>query len=129
VRRSRGDFDNSLVKVVTSVALSLFLALNFPLVFLATVVAALSYVAAVVGVACAYRYRYGIVGKLELATRFAAKASADLREKCQQSVAHALQERERRKCLRRERSERLRRYKREINRKKRERARKALADG
>jgi hypothetical protein len=129
VRRSRGDFDNSLVKVVTSVALSLFLALNFPLVFLATVVAALSYVAAVVGVACAYRYRYGIVGKLELATRFAAKASADLREKCQQSVAHALQERERRKCLRRERSERLRRYKRESNRKKRERARKALAGG
>jgi sensor histidine kinase YesM len=129
VRRSRGDFDNSLVKVVTSVALSLFLALNFPLVFLATVVAALSYVAAVVGVACAYRYRYGIVGKLELGTRFAAKASADLRKKCQQSVADALYERERRKCLRQERSERLRRYKRELNRKKRERARKALSGG
>ena len=129
MRRWSGDFGNPLVKVVTSVALSLFLALNFPLVFLATVVVALSYVAAAVGVACAYRYRYGIVGKPELAIRFAARASADLREKCQQSVAHTLQERQRRKCLRRERSERIRRYKRELNRKKRERARKALAGG
>jgi hypothetical protein len=129
VRRWSGNFGNPLVKVVTSVALSLFLALNFPLVFLATVVVALSYVAAAVGVACAYRYRYGIVGKLELAIRFAARASADLREKCQQSVAHTLQERQRRKCLRRERSERLRRYKRELNRKKRKRARKAFAGG
>jgi hypothetical protein len=129
VRRWSGNFGNPLVKVVTSVALSLFLALNFPLVFLATVVVALSYVAAAVGVAHAYRYRYEIVGKLELAIRFAARASADLREKCQQSVAHTLQERQRRKCLRRERSERIRRYKRELNRKKRERARKALAGG
>lgn len=129
MRRWSGNFGNPLVKVVTSVALSLFLALNFPLVFLATVVVALSYVAAAVGVAHAYRYRYEIVGKLELAIRFAARASADLREKCQQSVAHTLQERQRRKCLRRERSERIRRYKRELNRKKRERARKALAGG
>jgi hypothetical protein len=126
--RWRDDFGSPLVKVVTSVALCLFVALNFPLVFLVILVAALSYVAALVGVACAYRNRYGIIGKPELAIRFVAKASPDLGEKCQRAVARVLEEHERRQNLKREKNERLRRYKRERNRKKRERARRALAE-
>ena len=127
MRRWRGDFDNPLVKVTTGLAVSLFLALNVPLVFLAIVIAAVSYVTALVGVACAYRNRYRIVGKPELAIRFAAKTLANLRKKCQRSVARTLEERERRKGLKHERNERLRRYERERNRKKRERARRTLA--
>ena len=127
MRRWRGDFDNPLVKVTTGLAVSLFLALNFPLVFLAIVIAAVSYVTALVGVVCAYRYRYGIVGKPELTIRFAAMTLANLRMKCRRSVARTLEERERRKGLKHERNERLRRYERERNRKKRERARGTLA--
>src|SRR3712207_7055168 len=52
-------------------------ALNFPLVFLTIVIAAVSYVTALVGVVCAYRNRYGIVGKPELTIRFAAKRSEE----------------------------------------------------
>jgi len=127
MRRWWGDFDNPLVKVTTSLAVSLFLALNFPLVFLAIVIAAVSYVTALVGVACAYRNRYRIVGKPELTIRVAAKTLANLRKKCQRSVARTLEERERRNGLKHERNERLRRYERERNRRKRERARGTLA--
>jgi hypothetical protein len=127
MRRWRGDFDNPLVKVTTGLAVSLFLALNFPLAFLAIVIAAVSYVTALVGVVCAYRNRYRIVGKPELTIRFAAKTLANLRMKCRRSVARTLEERERRKGLKHERNERLRRYERERNRKKRRRARGTLA--
>ena len=127
MRRWRGDFDNPLVKVTTGLAVSLFLALNFPLAFLAIVIAAVSYVTALVGVVCAYRNRYRIVGKPELTIRFVAKTLANLRMKCRRSVARTLEERERRKGLKHERNERLRRYERERNRKKRERARGTLA--
>ncbi len=122
-----GEFNNPIVKVVTGFAVSLFLALNFPLVFFAIVAAALCYAVAPMGVAYAYRNRYAMVGKSELAVRFVRRTFSGFREGCSRTVAHALEERERRKLLKRERQERLRRYKLERNRRKREHARKALA--
>jgi hypothetical protein len=122
-----GEFNNPFVKRVTVFAVSLFLALNFPLVFFAIVAAALCYAVAPMGVAYAYRNRYAMVGKSELAVRFVRRTFSGFREGCSRTVAHALEERERRKLLKRERQERLRRYKLERNRRKREHARKALA--
>jgi hypothetical protein len=123
-----GEFNNPLVKGVTGCALSLFLALNFPVVFLAIVTATLSYAAALLGVAYAYRSRYKIVGKPELAVRFALRTISDAREGCSRTVVRTLEERGRKKRARREREERLRRYKLERNRRKREQARRALAE-
>ena len=120
-------FNNPFVKGATGCALSLFLALNFPVVFLAIVATALCYAVVPVAVACAYRNRYSIVGKSELAVRFARRACSGFGEGCSRTVAHALEEYERRKLLNREKQERLRRYKRERNRRKREQARRALA--
>jgi hypothetical protein len=122
-----GEFNNPLVKGVTGCALSLFLALNFPVVFLAIVASALCYAVALVAVSYAYRNRYAIVGKSEVAVRAARRTFSEAREGCSRTVAHALEERERRKVLKRERQERLRRYKRERNRRKREQARRVLA--
>ena len=90
------EFNNPLVKGVTGFALCLFLALNFPVVFLTIVAAALCYAVAPVGITYAYRSR------------------------------KALEERERRKLRKREQEERLRRYKLERNRRKREHGRRAL---
>ena len=118
--------NNPLVKGVTGFALCLFLALNFPVVFLAIVAAALCYAVAPVGVAYAYRNRNAMVGKSELAVRFVRRTFSSFREGCTRTVAHALEERERRKVLKREKEERLRRYKLERNRRKREQARRAL---
>ncbi len=120
------DINNPLVKGVTGFALCLFLALNFPVVFLAIVAAALCYAVAPVGVAYAYRNRNAMVGKSELAVRFVRRTFSSFREGCTRTVAHALEERERRKILKREKEERLRRYKLERNRRKREQARRAL---
>ena len=103
------------------------MALNFPVVFLAIVATALCYAVVPVAVACAYRKRYGIVGKSKLAVRFVRRACSGFAEGCSRTVAHALEEYERRKLLNREKQERLRRYKRERNRRKREQARRALA--
>jgi hypothetical protein len=122
----RREFNHPLVKGVTGSAVSLFLALNFPEVFLAIVAAALCYAVALVGVAYAYRNRYAIVGKSELAVRFVRRTFSGLREGCSLTVAHALDEHERRRLVKREKQERLRRYKRERNRRKREHARRAL---
>jgi hypothetical protein len=122
-----GWFNNPYVKGATGCALSLFLALNFPVVFLAIVATALCYAVVPVAVACAYRNRYGIVGKSELAVRFVRGACSGFGKGCSRTVAHALEEYERRKLLNREKQERLRRYKRERNRRKREQARRALA--
>ena len=104
------DFNNPLVKGMTGFALCLFLALNFPGVFLAIVAAALCYAVAPVGVAYAYRNRDAIVGKSELAVRFVQRTSSGFRDGCSQTVAHALEERENRKLLKRKKEERLRRY-------------------
>jgi hypothetical protein len=123
-----GEFNNPFVKGVTSFAVCLFLAFNFPTAFLIIVAAALSYALALVGVAYAYRNRYAIVGKPELAIRFVRRTFSEVREGCSRTVVHALGERERQKLLKREREERLRRYKRERNRRKREQVRRALAE-
>lgn len=122
-----GWFNNPFLKGATGCALSLFLALNFPVVFLAIIVAALSYAFAPVAVAYAYRNRYAIVGKSELAVRFMRRACSGVVEGCRRTVAHTLEEYERRKLLKQEKQEKLRRYKRERNRRKREQARRALA--
>ena len=119
-----GWFNNPFVKGVTGCALSLFLALNFPVVFLIIVAAALSYAVVPVAVAYAYRNRYAIVGKFKLAARFVRRAYSGFGEGCSRLVAHALEGYGRRRLLKRER---LRRYKRERNRRKREQARRALA--
>jgi hypothetical protein len=123
----REDFSNPFVKGATGCALSLFLALNLPVVFLALVAAALSYAVVPVAVAYAYRNRYAIVGKSELAVRFVRRVGSGFGEGCSRTMAHALEKYERRKLLKQERQERLRRYKRERNRRKREQARRALA--
>jgi hypothetical protein len=120
------DINNPLVKGVTGFALCLFLALNFPVVFLAIVAAALCYALAPVGMAYACRNRNATVGKSELAVRFVRRTFSSFREGCTRTVVHALEERERRKVLKREKEERLRRYKLERNRRKREQARRAL---
>jgi hypothetical protein len=121
------DFNNPLVKGVTGFALCLFLALNFAVVFLAIVAAALSYVVVPVGITYAYRNRNAIVGKSELAVRFVRRTFSGFREGCSRTVAHTLEGYGRRRLLKQEKQERLRRYKRERNRRKREQARRALA--
>jgi len=120
------DFNNPLVKGVTGFALCLFLALNFPVVLLGIVAAALCYAVALVSVAYAYRNRNAIVGKSELMVRFVQRTFSGFREGCSRTVAHALEQRERRKLLKREKEERLRRYRLKRNRRKREHARRAL---
>jgi hypothetical protein len=122
----REDCNNPLVKGVTGFALCLFLALNFPVVFLAIVAAALCYAVAPVGVAYAYRNRNAIVSKSELTIRFVRRTFSGFREGCSRTVAHALDERKRRRLVKREKEERLRRYRLERNRRKREHARRAL---
>jgi hypothetical protein len=126
-QRRWGEFNNPFVKGVTSFAVSVFLALNFPKVFLAIVAAALCYAVGLVGVSYTYRNRYAIVGKSEVALPFVRRTFSEAREGYSRTVAHALEERERRKLLKQEKEERLRRYKRERNRRKREQARRALA--
>ena len=122
-----GWFNNPFVKGATGCALSLFLALNFPTVFLAIVAAALSYAVVPVAVAYAYRNRYAIVGKSELAVRFVRRTYSGIGERCSRLVAHTLEGYGRRRLLKREKQERLRRYKRERNRRKREQAKRARA--
>ncbi len=94
-----GEFNNPLVKGVTGFAVSLFLALNFPKVFLIIVAAALCYAVALVGAGYAYRNRSAIVGKSELAVRFVRRTFSSFREGCRRKVAHALEEHERRRFL------------------------------
>jgi hypothetical protein len=122
-----GEFNNPFVKGVTGFAVSLFLAFNFPVVFLAIAGAALCYGVALPAVAHAYRNRYAIMGKSDLAVRFVRRTFSEAKEGCGRTMAHAVGERKRRKLLRREKKERLRHYKRERNRRKREHARRALA--
>jgi hypothetical protein len=120
------DFNNPLVKGVTGFALCLFLALNFPVVFLTIGAAALCFAVALGGAAHAYRNRNAIMGKSELAVWFVRRTFSGFRERCSRTVAHALEERRRRKLLKREKEERLRRYRLKRNRRKREHARRAL---
>ena len=122
-----GGFNNPFVKGPTGCALSLFLALNYPVVFLTIVAAALCHAVVPVAAAYAYRNRYAIGGKSELAVRFVRRTYSGFVEGCSRLVAHTLEDYERRRLLKREKQERLRRYKRERNRRKCEQARRALA--
>jgi hypothetical protein len=63
------------------------MALNLRAAFLTVVAVALSYATALLAVVYAYRKGYGIVGKPELALRFAARSLASLKEKYNLLVA------------------------------------------
>ena len=123
-----GEVNHPLVKAVAGLAVLLFLALNFPAVFLAIMVGALFYAISLLGVVGAYRNRYRIVGVPELAVRFVVKVSENLKYVYDRTVVRRLQERKRRKLIRQEKEERLKRYQRERNRRKREHARRASAE-
>ena len=120
-----GEVKHPLVKVVAGSAVLLFLALNFPAVFLAIMAGVLFYAISLLGVVGAYRKRYRIIGVPERALRFAAKVLENLKYEYDRTVVRRLQERKRRKLIR---QERLRRYQRERNRRKREHARRASAE-
>ncbi len=123
-----GEVKHPLVKVVAGSAVLLFLALNFPAVFLAIMAGVLFYAILLLGVVGAYRNRYRIVGVPELAVRFVVKVSENLKYVYDRTVVRRLQERKRRKLIRQEKEERLRRYQRERARRKREQARRAFAE-
>ncbi len=123
-----GEVNHPLVKAVAGSAVLLFLALNFPAVFLAIMAGVLFYAIAPLAVVTAYRKRHRIVGVLELAIRFAAKVLEDLKYEYDRTVVRRLQERKRRKLIRLEKEERFKRYQRERNRRKREHARRASAE-
>jgi hypothetical protein len=121
-----GGANHPLVKAVVGISVPLFLALNFPTVFLTLLAGILFYAVALPGVMHTYRRRYRIVGKLELALRLAARAFSNLKESCSRTVARGLEMRQSRKSLQREREARLRRYRRERNRRKRQQTREVL---
>ncbi len=123
-----GEVNHPLVKAVAGSAVLLFLALNFPAVFLAIMAGVLFYVIAPLAVVTAYRKRYRIAGVFELAVRFAAKIVESLTEEYHRTVVRRLQERKRRKLIRQEKEERFRRYQRERARRKGEHARRASAE-
>ncbi len=120
-----GEVKHPIVKAAAGSAVLLFLALNFPAVFLAIIAGVLFYAISLLGVVGAYRKRYRIIGVPELALRFAAKVLENLKYEYDRTVVRRLQERKRRKLIR---QERLRRYQRERNRRKREHARRASAE-
>jgi hypothetical protein len=122
-----GGANHPLVKAVVGISVPLFLALNFPTVFLAILAGILFYAVALPGVMHTYRRRYRIVGRLKLALRLAAKTFSNLKESCSRTLARGLEKRHSRKSLQREREARLRRYRRERNRRKRQQTREALA--
>jgi hypothetical protein len=123
-----GEVKHPLLKAVAGSAVLLFLALNFPAVFLAIVAGVLFYAIAPLIVVTAYRKRHRIVGVLELAVRFTAKISESLKYECDRTVVRRLQERKRRKLIRQEKAQRLKRYQRERNRRKREHASRAFTE-
>lgn len=122
-----GEVNNPLVKAVAGFAIPLFLALNFPAIFLTLIAGVLFYAITLVGIAHTYKRQYRIVGRPELAAQRAAKSLARLKEECNRTIARGLEGRRSRKNLRRERKARLRRYRRECNRRKRQQAREVFA--
>ena len=124
----RGEVKHPLVKAVAGSAVLLFLALNFPAALLAIMAGGLFYAIVHLGVVGAYRKRHRIVGVLELAIRFAAKVLESFKYEYDRTVVRRLQERKRRKLIRQEKEQRLKRYQRERNRRKREHARRAFAE-
>jgi hypothetical protein len=122
-----GEANHPFVKAVAGFSIPLFLALNFPTIFLVILAGILFYAMALLWVIHTYRRRYRIVGGPELALRLAAKTFSDLKESCSRTVARGLERRQSRKSLQLEKKARLRRYRRERNRRKRQQTREALA--
>jgi cell shape-determining protein MreC len=123
-----GEVKHPLVKAGAGLAVLLFLALNFPAVFLVIMAGVLLYAISLLGVVGAYRKRYRIIGVPEVAVRFAAKVLENLKEEYDRTVVRRLRERKRRKLIRQEKEERLKRYQRARNRRKREQARRTSAE-
>ena len=121
-----GGANHPLVKAVAGFSVPLFLALNFPTIFLAILAAMLLYAIGLLGVVHAYRRQYRIVGRPELALQLAAKSFSSLKENISRTMTHGLANHQNRKRLQQERNARLRRYRRERNRRKRQQAREAL---
>jgi hypothetical protein len=121
------EANHPLVKVVAGFSVPLFLALNFPIAFLAILAGVLLYAATFLGVVHTYRRGYRIVGGPDLALQLAAKTFSKLKEYCNRKVARGWERHQSRKTLQRQRKARLRRYRRECNRRKREQARRTLA--
>lgn len=122
-----GEANHPLVRAVVGFSVPLFLALNFPTVFLVILAGAFFYAISVLGVMHAYRRRYRIVGAPELALQLAAKTFSNLKEDCTRTVTRGLERHQSRKSLQRERKARLKRYRRERNRRKRQRTRETFA--
>jgi hypothetical protein len=123
----RDEANHPLVRAVAGFSVPLFLALNFPTVFLIILAGVLFYAIALLGVMHTYRRRYRIVGSPELALQLAAKTFSNLKEACTLMVSRGLERRQRQRSLKREKKARLRRYRRERNRRKRQEVREALA--
>jgi predicted signal transduction protein with EAL and GGDEF domain len=121
-----GGANHPLVKAVAGFSVPLFLALNFPTIFLAILAAMLLYAIGLLGVVHAYRRRYRIVGRPELALQLAAKSFSSLKENISQTMTRGLANHQNRKHLQQERKAKLRRSRRERNRRKRQQAREAL---
>jgi hypothetical protein len=123
-----GGANHPLVKAVAGFSVPLFLALNFPTIFLAILAGMLFYAIGLLGVVHAYRRRYRIVGRPELALQLAVRFFSSLKEYTSRTMTRGLAKRQNRKRLQQERKERLRRYRRERNRRKRQQVREALMD-
>ena len=121
-----GGANHPLVKAVAGFSVPLFLALNFPTIFLAILAGILFYAIGLLGVVHAYRRRYRIVGRPELALQLAVRFFSSFREYTSRTMTSGLAKHQNRKRLQQERKERLRRYRRERNRRKRQQAREAL---
>ena len=118
-----GDVDNPLVKTVAGLTVPLFLAVNFPAAFFVLVGGIMFYSIALVGVAHAYRRRYRIVGRPELAAQIATRTLAAVKGQCNSTISRSLEMRKKHKSLQQEKEARLKHYRRERNRRKREQAR------
>jgi hypothetical protein len=121
-----GGANHPLVKAVAGFSVPRFLASNFPTIFLAILAGTLLYAIGLLGVMHAYRRRYRIVGRPELALQLAVRFFSSLKEYTGRTMTRGLAKHQNRKRLQLERKERLRRYRRERNRKKRQQAREAL---
>ena len=118
-----GVVDNPLVKAVAGFAVSLFLALNFPAAFFALVAGVMLYALALLGAAHADRRSPRIVGRPEALAQLAASALYAVKDGCDRTLARGLEEYRGRSNLKLEKKARLKQYRRERNRRKREQAR------
>ena len=121
-----GGANHPLVKAAVGFSVPLFLALNFPTIFLAILAGMLLYAIGLLGVVHAYRRQYRIVGRPELALQLAAKSFSSLKGNISRTMIRGLANRQNRKRLQQERKARLCRSRRERNRRKRQQAREAL---